>query len=110
MDDAHMPTCPACQAILKPDIVLYEETLPMQVWAAAERHCNHCDVLLVVGTSLEVTPAANLPMTAQRAGARLIINNLLPTYMDDLADVMLRVDTADVLPAIIERMDSNARS
>lgn len=97
-----MPRCPACQAILKPDIVLFEEQLPQDIWKAAERHCAQADVILVVGSSLAVWPAASLPELAVENGAKLILVNLSATHLDADAAVLLPVDVALALPAIAE--------
>jgi NAD-dependent deacetylase len=95
-----MPRCPSCGEILKPDIVLYEEMLPQGVWYAAEKACAGADVMLVVGSSLEVYPAAALPEMALEAGARLVIVNLSPTHLDSRADVLLPMDVARALPLL----------
>jgi NAD-dependent deacetylase len=95
-----MPRCPSCGEILKPDIVLYEEMLPQDVWYASEKACAGADVMLVVGSSLEVYPAAALPEMALEAGARLVIVNLSPTHLDPRADVLLPMDVAQALPLI----------
>lgn len=95
-----MPRCPDCHQVLKPDIILYGEMLPILTWDEAEQHCRRADVVLVAGSSLEVWPAASLPELALKHGARLIINNLSPTYLDDQADVLLPYDVAKVLPKL----------
>ena len=97
-----IPHCPSDGTILKPDVVLFEEALPPQVWKAAEAHTGLADVMIVVGSSLEVYPAAYLPAVAAGHGARLIIANLTSTYLDDEAAVLLPADVAMVLPAILE--------
>ncbi len=95
-----LPRCPACNGLLKPDIVLFEEMLPADTWNKAEVYCNNCDLILVSGSSLEVVPASQLPFQAIDHGARLIINNHTPTYLDPYADVILRDDLAQVIPEI----------
>lgn len=97
-----MPLCEACQRVLKPDITLFGEMLPPEVWAAAEAHCQQADVMLVVGSSLEVWPAASLPQMAVEGGARLIILNRTETFLDGQAEVCLRADVAESLPAIAD--------
>jgi NAD-dependent deacetylase len=56
--------------------------------------------MLVAGSSLEVVPVADLPLLARHNGARLIIVNIGETYMDGMADVLLRGDVAEVLPRL----------
>ncbi len=98
--DGKLPLCPNCGRILKPDIVLFEEMLPSDVWSKAEWHCNRADVILVAGSSLEVMPAGALPWYAVQNGAHLIINNYSSTPLDSEADVLLSGDVAQILPQI----------
>jgi NAD-dependent deacetylase len=86
--------------VLKPDVILYDEQLPVKTWKRAETASNKCDLMLVVGTSLEVMPSARLPIMAVEHGAHLIIINNLGTFMDERADVIIRADVAEVLPKI----------
>ncbi len=95
-----MPHCPECGAILKPDIVLFEEMLPTDVWAKAQWHCSHADLILVVGSALEVVPAAGLPLMALEHGARLIINTISSTYLDEQAEILLPYDVVEIVPLI----------
>jgi NAD-dependent deacetylase len=95
-----MPLCPTCRKVLKPDIVLYGEMLPADIWNAAEDHCRHADVILVAGSSLTVWPAAALPELGLEHGARLILNNRTPTPLDNRAEVHLSGDVAEVIPEI----------
>jgi NAD-dependent deacetylase len=95
-----IPACPACSGILKPDVVLFGEMLPFFVMNAAQKAAETCDLMLVVGSSLEVTPVADLPMLTRRTGARLIIVNFTETYADPFADVVIQADVAEVLPRL----------
>ncbi len=96
-----IPTCPNCRSVLKPGIVLFEEMLPMDVWDAAQAQAEQADLFLVVGSALEVTPAAQLPLYALENGAKLIIITFSPTYLDRRATLLLPFDVAEVLPAIV---------
>jgi NAD-dependent deacetylase len=98
------PRCEACGGFLKPDVVLFGEQLPEQVIRQAERLLASSDLLLVAGSSLEVTPAALLPQRALEAGARLIIVNHEPTYLDVRADVVFHEDVIDVLPTLADEV------
>lgn len=95
-----LPYCPYCAKLLKPDIVLFEEMLPASVWQRAEAHCLEADLMLVVGSSLEVSPANGLPWTAFESGAQLIILNFTPTYLDAQASVVMHADAAEILPQL----------
>lgn len=99
-----LPRCGVCQAVLKPDIVLFEEMLPQRTWRQAERHCQTADVMLVIGSSLQVMPAAHLPAIARQNGARLVLVNFSPTYLDDEAEIILRADLVEAVPAILESL------
>ncbi|MGW8226364.1 MAG: SIR2 family NAD-dependent protein deacylase [Anaerolineales bacterium] len=100
LEDGTPPRCPQCNHILKPDAILYEEQLPKETWLQAERACQSCSVMLVAGSSLEVTPAALLPHRALENNAQLIIINNTPTYLDSRAAVRIQGDVADILPLI----------
>src|SRR5262245_33649627 len=98
--DALPPRCTYCGAFLRPDVVWFEELLPERAIAAAEDAARECDVLLVVGTSAEVYPAAALPDTARAAGACVIEINPDTTPLTPLADFALRGRAGSVLPAL----------
>jgi NAD-dependent deacetylase len=99
-----IPRCPHCGGLLKPDIVLYGEQLPYDVVRGAEQLLDGCDLVLIVGTSLEVTPAASLPVSALNQGAEMIIVNRDPTYLDGRADLLFHQDVVEVLPRIADEV------
>ncbi len=98
------PHCPHCGNLLKPDIILYEEQLPAQIWKTAREEIKACDLLLVLGSTLTVTPVCDLPLTALGGGAKLIIVNRTNTHLDHLADVYLQGDLEEILPNIVEKV------
>ncbi len=98
LEDGGIPLCPTCQGILKPNVILFGEILPMLVLNRAKRLAQACDVMLVAGSSLEVAPAGDLPMLAKFAGAKVIIVNYHETHLDYLADVVIHADVTAVLP------------
>ncbi len=98
--DGRPPACPGCGGLVKPNITLLGEQLPLAVVRAAHQAARDCDLMLVAGSSLEVMPAGGLPVEAVNHGARLIIVNQQPTYMDERADLVIREDVVRVLPAI----------
>ncbi len=104
LENGEIPHCPNCNNILKPDAVLFEEQLPYRTWQQAEQASRSCDLMLVTGSSLEVLPVAGLPMRALENQAHLIIVNQTPTYIDDHADIVLRVDVAEIIPRIAEEV------
>ena len=100
-----LPRCRACRGLLKPNVILFGEQLPYGVLQAARRAVRAADVLLVAGSSLEVSPAAEMPLMALAAGARLIVVNYAPTFVDGDADVVIREDVADVLPRLADLLE-----
>jgi len=104
IDHCTIPHCQICGGILKPDVILYEEQLPVKTWIKAEETCRKCDLILVAGTSLEVMPSAKLPILALDNGASLIIINNTDTYIDVRADIIIRADVADIFPQISDEV------
>jgi len=104
VENGKLPCCPKCSSILKPDVILFGEQLPQAAWFQAQREARQCDLMLVVGSSLEVLPVAGLPMQALDRGAHLIIINNAPTYLNIRADVAILEDAAVILPAIAEKV------
>ena len=99
---APVPLCGACGGVLKPDITFFGEQLPEAAFAAAARLARGADLMLVLGTSLVVHPAASLPQLTLRAGGHLVIVNAGETpydaaaarCYDDLAAFAAAVDSA----------------
>jgi NAD-dependent deacetylase len=104
-----LPRCAACAAMLKPNVVLFGDLLPERAWASAARLAGASRVMLVVGSSLQVTPAAWLPRETLGAGGRLIIVNQEPTPYDGRAEVALRGPAELILPAIAAAVVEEAR-
>lgn len=102
VNDGIIPRCPACGGILKPDAILFGEQLPQNTWQKALREIHQSDLMLVVGSSLEVFPVAKLPYNIVSNGGRLIIINNQKTYLDKRADVVFHQDAAIVLPQIMK--------
>jgi NAD-dependent deacetylase len=98
--DGRMPFCPTCGGLVKPDVTLMGEQLPAPVMREAQLAARACDFMLVAGSSLEVMPAAGLPVEAMNHGAAVVVVNQGPTYLDERADVVIRADVAQVLPAL----------
>jgi NAD-dependent deacetylase len=100
----HLPYCTKCNALLKPDVILFGEQLPQKAWYQAQLEARKCDLMIVIGSSLEVLPVAGLPMQAVDRGAHLIIINHSPTYLSVRADINIYKDVAQVMPAIAKRV------
>ncbi len=95
------PECPACVSPLKPDVVLFGELLPAEAMAEAHALAAEADLMLCVGSSLEVHPVAGLPGVTRAAGGRLAIVTQGPTPYDSEADVRLDGDVVDELDAVL---------
>ena len=95
------PRCADCGNLLRPGVVWFGEMLPMDALDAAERAAAACELMLVVGTSGAVYPAAGLAHRARRAGARVVVLNPEPTELDDVAHLCLRGTSARWLPALL---------
>lgn len=92
------PHCPKCGEIVRPDVVWFGEPLPSEVLEAAVAAVERCRLMLVIGTSAIVQPAASLPLMAMRNGARLVEVNPAETPLSPYADQTLRGPAAEVLP------------
>jgi NAD-dependent deacetylase len=97
--NGEVPHC-RCGGVLKPNVILFGEQLPVSVLNEAKRQARVCDVMVVAGSSLEVAPAGDLPLLAKECGARLIIVNYDRTFVDEAADVVIHADVVDVLPKL----------
>lgn len=80
----------------------FGDPLPVNVLARAESAALACQVMLVIGTSGVVFPAAGLPIAAQQMGAAVVIINPAPTDLDPIARHLLRYPSAQVLPALLD--------
>lgn len=91
------PRCPICGSPLRASTVLFGEALPDAAFRQAERWAQAADLMIVVGSSLVVNPAALLPVIARRHGARLVIVNREPTPLDPIADVVANSEAGPTL-------------
>jgi NAD-dependent deacetylase len=100
------PRCRVCGgALLKPTVVLFGEPMPVEAVTLARELAEKADVMLVVGTSLVVYPAAEIPLVASRAGAPMIVVNAEPTPFDRFAEVVIHGRSGEVLPQIVALID-----
>jgi len=100
-DDEGVPRCHGCGGPVKPDVVLFGELLPERAMHDAYALATAADVLLCVGTSLEVHPVAGLPAITQSAGGKVAVLTKGPTPYDHQADVRLDGDVVDDLGALV---------
>jgi NAD-dependent deacetylase len=104
-----IPDCPRCKGMLKPDIVMFGEQLPVAVLEEASRRSMGCDLFIVIGSTLVVYPAAYMPVYAAQSGARLVIINLSETPMDSKATLVIRAKAGETMPQVVERVKARAK-
>ncbi len=95
------PRCRLCGGLLKPATISFGQSMPIDVMEMARAAAENCDLLIAVGSSLVVEPAASIPRLAKRAGARLVIVNRERTPLDGMADLIVRGEIGTVLPAMV---------
>ena len=104
LSDGEVPQCMDCGGVLKPNVIFSGEQLPAAALLAARNAVKQCDVMLIAGTSLSGGPATRLAELAQSRDTKLIIINLTPTLLDSVAEVVIRIDVAEALPAIVNNL------
>lgn len=107
IDDGHVPHCPHCDGVIKPNVILFGEQLPIRELQGAQEAARKCDLMLIIGSSLEVAPASDLPLYARRHGAKLMMINLEPTSVDRFAEVVIHARAAQILPELVRRLESS---
>jgi NAD-dependent deacetylase len=90
--------------LLKPTVVLFGEALPVDALRDAQALAMAADVVLIVGSSLQVYPAAGIPRLARAHGAELCIINAEPTPFDELAAAVIHGKAGEVLPQVVRQM------
>jgi NAD-dependent deacetylase len=102
------PSCPSCGGqFLKPTVVLFGEALPEAALREAQALARAADIVLIVGSSLQVYPAAGIPRLARQHGAQLCIINAEPTPYDDVAAAVIHGKAGEVLPEIVRRIEAS---
>jgi NAD-dependent deacetylase len=102
--EADAPACPACSALLKPDVVFFGELLPAEGIDRAFALARRAGLLLVVGSALEVHPVAGLALETLGAGGELAVVNRGPTPYDAQATLRVEGSAGEVLPAVVEAL------
>jgi len=104
IEDGVTPRCD-CGAILKPDVVFFGEQIPSGILPQAYALVSSCHVLLVVGTSAEVTPANTIPYTAKMAKAEIVEINLMPTVLTkSLTDIFLQGKASEIVTELVREV------
>jgi len=100
-DECH---CPTCKVLVRPDVVLFGESLPEKALATATQVSKNADFFVVLGSSLTVSPANYFPSWAAQNGARLLIINNEPTHLDDKATWVIHDPIGKVLNKILAKV------
>ncbi len=103
-DNADIPRCPKCGAYLRPDVVWFGESLPMDALHAAVDAAVNCQVFFSIGTSGLVQPAASLPHSAKKYGAIIVEINLDPTPLTPHVDFALHGKSGEILPQLVKEV------
>jgi NAD-dependent deacetylase len=98
------PECQACGGIVKTATISFGQAMPEAEMARAEKAARECDLFIVLGSSLVVYPAAALPLTAKRNGAKLAIVNREATEQDGYADLAIRAEIGPTLSAAVNAL------
>jgi NAD-dependent deacetylase len=98
------PQCEHCNGLIKPATVSFGQPMPEAEMLRAYQCARNCDLLLMIGSSLQVEPAASIPREAYNAGAKLIFINKTETPWDLMASVIFRESAGEVLGALVERL------
>jgi NAD-dependent deacetylase len=101
-EEMQAPSCDACGGPLKPDTISFGQAMPVKETQEAYERSSACDLFIVIGSSLVVQPAASMPVTAKRNGARLVIINRDPTPCDHMADVVLHDQAGATMTALLK--------
>jgi NAD-dependent deacetylase len=101
------PVCERCLSPLKPDVVFFGEPIPMLEMVRANQEAKQCKVMLVMGTSGVVYPAADVPYLAHSSGAKVVeINMDLTPFTSSISDFFFKESASDVLPRILEQVEA----
>lgn len=96
------PRCQICGGLIRPGVVWFGESLPVDVWEDSVEACEQCDLILIVGTSAAVYPAASLPYIAHRNGATVVQVNPMITSFNGIAAYNLHGKAGNILPKLYD--------
>jgi len=105
VDRGEIPVCRACGELVKTATISFGQQMPEEPMNRAEAETAACDLFLVLGSSLVVTPAALFPVKARRAGARLVIVNREATPLDEIANLIIHDEIGPTLTAAMRNLN-----
>jgi NAD-dependent deacetylase len=95
--------CPRCGGLIKTATISFGQSMPEAEMAKAQQFTEACDLMIVLGSSLTVYPAAGFPQYAKQLGASLVIINREPTDQDDIADLVIHESIGEVMSQAVAR-------
>jgi NAD-dependent deacetylase len=98
------PLCDKCGGFVKPATISFGQPMPEKEMSDAFHQAANCDLFLMIGSSLQVEPAASIPREARRAGAELIFINRTETHLDSMASVLFQENAGKVLADILSEI------
>lgn len=98
------PHCPTCDGLIKPETVSFGQSMPADALDDAHNLAEDCDLMLMIGSSLEVHPAASIPPYANQNGAQLIFINRTETPYDELAEIICRESAGEFMMLILDEL------
>lgn len=102
------PLCESCGGLLKPATISFGQAMPEKETAEAFRRSAECDLFIVIGSSLVVYPAAQMPVVAKQSGAKLVIINRDETACDKRADIIINGQAGTIMAAIVKQVRREA--
>lgn len=101
------PNCPLCGNNIRPGVVWFGESLPQKEWALAEHHMLNADLVIIVGTSGVVQPAASLPLLAAQLGTPILEISPADTELTRIANCSWRATAATALPELVDALEAH---
>ncbi len=98
------PVCPKCSGRIISSVVNFGDPMPEREMQESLKQAQKCDVMLVIGSSLSVSPANQFPLIAKRHGAKIVIINLGETQMEEIADVRIYASAGEFLPKLVDKI------
>ena len=106
----NQPKCPKCGGRIISSVVNFGDPMPEREMAEALKQAQRCDLMLVIGSSLTVSPANQFPLIAKRRGAKIVIINMGETQLEEIADIRIHAKTGEFLPKVIDKIKSSTHA
>jgi len=100
------PHCDTCDGLIKPETVSFGQSMPAEEMDEAFRLAEACDLMLMIGSSLAVQPAASVPLVTYQNGGKLLFINRTATDYDELADLVVQGSAAEFLRTVLEKLEN----